>query len=216
MLPASARRPVATPCRASLAMPRKPLVEVPLQHMPAATPLRYPGIAIALHWLIALLLVCGFALGLTMVSLTFSPQKLSFYAYHKWIGVTIFALALLRLVWRANHAPPLLPLALPQWQRALSGAVHALFYVLLLAAPLSGWLYSSAAGVPTVPFGIACLQLPDLVDKDPALAFNLKFVHMTLTYSFAALVLLHVLAALKHAVIDRDGIMSRMLPGKTP
>ena len=210
----------------------KPLVEALLQTMPAvtpaatpvatsvataaATPTRYSGIAILLHWLIALLVVCGFALGLYMVSLKFSPQKLSYYAYHKWIGVSVFTLAVVRIAWRWKHTPPPQPAAMPAWQRATSGAVHTLLYLLLIAAPLSGWLYSSAAGVPTVPFGIEALQLPDLVAKDRARAINLKFVHMSLTYSFAALVVLHVAAALKHAVIDRDGIMARMLPGKTP
>lgn len=174
---------------------------------------RYTGIAITLHWLTAVLLVCGFALGLYMVSLRFSPQKLSYYAYHKWIGVTVFALTLLRIVWCATHTPPPLPAALPRWQVAVSGAVHLLLYLLLIAAPLSGWLYSSSAGVPTVPFGIAALQLPDLLDKNRELAVTLKFVHLSLTYSLAALVLLHVAAALKHTLIDRDGIMSRMLPG---
>ena len=182
--------------------------------MPVPASARYTGIAMLLHWLIALLLVSGFSLGLYMVSLNFSPQKLSFYAYHKWIGVSIFTLVLVRILWRLAHPPPAPPASMPVWQRALSGAVHALLYLLLIAAPLSGWLYSSAAGVPTVPFGVAALQLPDLVDKDRALAFNLKFVHLSLTYSFAALVLLHVTAALKHALIDKDGIMSRMLPGK--
>ena len=175
---------------------------------------RYSSTAITLHWLIALLLVCGFSLGLYMVSLKFSPQKLTYYSYHKWIGVTIFSLALLRILWRATHTPPPLPAALPQWQVAMSGATHLLLYLLLVAAPISGWLYSSSAGVPTVPFGIEALQLPDLVEKDRALAFTLKFVHMSITYSFGALVALHVAAALKHTLIDRDGIMSRMLPGK--
>ena len=179
-------------------------------------PLRYSAVAIALHWLIAVLLVCGFALGLYMVSLTFSPQKLSYYAYHKWIGVSVFALALLRIVWRATHTPPPLPATLPRWQAAMSGAVHLLLYLLLIAAPVSGWLYSSSAGVPTVPFGIAVLQLPDLLDKNRELAATLKFIHMSLTYSLAALVVLHVAAALKHTLIDRDGIMSRMLPGRRP
>ena len=87
-----------------------------------------------------------------------------------------------------------------------------LLYLLLIAAPLSGWLYSSAAGVPTVPFGIEALQLPDLVGKDRALAFNLKFVHMSLTYSFAALVVLHVAATLKHQFVERDGLFWRMWP----
>ena len=177
---------------------------------------RYSGVAIALHWLMALLLVAGFSLGLYMVSLKFSPQKLTFYSYHKWIGVTVFTLALFRVIWRLTHRPPPLPASMPMWQVAASNATHTLLYMLLLIAPLSGWLYSSSAGVPTVPFGIAALQLPDLVEKNRELASTLKFVHMAITYSFAALVGLHVAAVVKHMLIDRDGIIWRMIPGKTP
>lgn len=190
----------------------KPLVGAVLVDMPVQ---RYGGTAIALHWLTAVLLGSGFALGLYMVSLQFSPQKLTYYSYHKWIGVTVFSLAWVRALWRMTHQPPPLPASLPRWQAAMSGAIHLLLYGLLFAAPLSGWLYSSSAGVPTVPFGIAVLQLPDLLSKDRELAVTLKFVHMALTYSLAALVCVHLTAALKHLLIDRDGIMSRMLPGKT-
>lgn len=195
-------------------------MEAPFQPVaaqaPVPVPLRYNGIAITLHWLTAVLLVCGFALGLYMTGLAFSPQKLTYYSYHKWIGVTVFVLVLLRMVWRAAHPPPPLPAALPRWQAAASNAVHFLLYGLMAAVPLSGWLYSSSAGVPTVPFGIAALQLPDLVEKNRELAATLKFVHLSLAYSLAALVALHLAAALKHTLIDRDGIMSRMLPGTIP
>ena len=177
---------------------------------------RYHGIAISLHWLIALLLICGFALGLYMVELKFSPQKLSFYSYHKWIGVSVFTFAVLRVLWRLTHQPPPLPASVPGWQVAASNATHLLLYIFLLAAPLSGWFYSSATGVPTVPFGIAALQLPDLIEKNRELAGTLKFVHMSITYSLAGLVALHVAAVFKHILIDRDGIMRRMLPVKQP
>ena len=176
---------------------------------------RYTDVAIALHWVIALLVPCGFALGLYMVDLDFSPRKLTLYSYHKWIGVTVFALAVLRIAWRLAHPPPPLPPAVPRWQVAASRAVHFLLYVCLVAGPLSGWLYSSASGVPTVPFGIAALELPDLVSKDRELALTLKFVHMSVVYSLAALVGVHVAAALKHQLIDRDGIIGRMLPART-
>lgn len=175
---------------------------------------RYSGPAIALHWLIALLMCCGFGLGLYMVELRFSPQKLTFYSYHKWIGVTVFTLAVLRALWRLLHRPPPLPASVPPWQQAISGAIHMLLYCLMLGIPLSGWIYSSAAGVPTVPFGISALQLPDLVGRDRDLALSLKFVHLTLNYTLAGLVLLHVAAALKHQFVDRDGILWRMLPGR--
>ncbi len=174
---------------------------------------RYSAPAIALHWLIALLMCCGFSLGLYMVELRFSPQKLTFYSYHKWIGVTVFTLAVLRVLWRLSHRPPPLPASVAPWQQAISGAIHVLLYLLMLGIPLSGWIYSSAAGVPTVPFGISALQLPDLVGRDRDLALSLKFVHLTLNYTLAGLVLLHVAAALKHQFVDRDGILWRMLPG---
>lgn len=180
----------------------------------AAANQRYKLPAIALHWLIALLMCCGFGLGLYMVELRFSPQKLTFYSYHKWIGVTVFSLALLRLMWRLTHRPPPLPSSVPSWQKAVSGAIHALFYLLMLSIPLSGWIYSSAAGVPTVPFGVAALQLPDLVERNRDLAVSLKFLHLALNYTLAGLVLLHVAAALKHQFLDRDGLLLRMLPGR--
>jgi len=174
-------------------------------------PLRYTRVAIVMHWLIALLVVCGFCLGLYMTGLKFSPTKLSLYSYHKWIGVTVFTLAVLRLLWRLTHRPPALP-PMPAWQAHTAGALHALLYLFLLAIPLTGWLYSSAAGVPTVPFGISALQLPDLLERNKDLAGSLRFLHMTLNYSLAALVALHVAAALKHHFADRDGLLNRMNP----
>jgi cytochrome b561 len=173
---------------------------------------RYTLTAIAFHWIIALLILCGFGLGLYMVDLKFSPQKLSLYAYHKWIGVSVFALVCLRLLWRITHTPPAPPAGMPQWQKAVSGAVHMMLYALMFFIPLTGWLYSSSTGVPTVPFGVSALQLPDLLERNKETAATLKFVHMTLNYTLAVLVLLHFAAALKHQFIDRDGLIRRMLP----
>jgi len=175
-------------------------------------PPRYTRTAIVLHWLIALLVVCGFCIGLTMTGLKFSPAKLSLYSYHKWIGVTVFTLAALRVLWRFAHTPPPLPESVPAWQRSAAGALHLLLYLFILVIPLTGWLYSSAAGVPTVPFGISALQLPDLLERNKELAGSLRFLHMTLNYSLAALVTLHVAAALKHQFVDRDGLLNRMNP----
>ena len=176
---------------------------------------RYTLVAIALHWLVAVAVAGGFALGLYMVDLPFSPRKLSLYAYHKWIGVTVFALALARSAWRLTHPPPPLPSAVPHWQVAASRAVHFLLYACLVAGPLSGWLYSSATGVPTVPFGVPALQLPDVVNKDRELALTLKFVHMTIVFTLAALVVVHVAAVVKHQLLDRTALLRRMLPGGT-
>ena len=170
----------------------------------------YTHTAIALHWLIAIALAGTFALGLYMHELPLSPQKLKFYSWHKWAGVTIFLFVILRLVWRLGHRPPALPFLMPAWQRLAAEATHVLLYVLMFAVPLSGWLMSSAKGFQTVWFGV--LPLPDLLDKDKELGDLLQQVHMILNFRMAGLVLAHLGAALKHHILDRDDILSRMLP----
>jgi cytochrome b561 len=178
--------------------------------MPA--PDRYTGPAIALHWLIALMIVGGFAVGLYMTDLKLSPEKLKLYSWHKWSGITVLSLALVRLGWRWRHpAPPPLP-GQPAWQLRAARYTHLLLYGLILAIPLSGWLYSSASGYPVVYLGIKALQLPDLVDKDKALATALKQIHEILNWMLALLVSVHVGAALKHHFVDRDSTLRRMLP----
>jgi cytochrome b561 len=176
------------------------------------TPIRYNATARALHWLAALLIFCGFGLGLFMTGLEFSPAKFRYYAWHKWIGITVFLLAAARLAWRAAHPAPPLPPAMPLWQVRSSHVSHAALYVLMLAIPLSGWIYSSATGVSVVYLGF--LPLPDLVPKDREAAKTLLLVHRTLNYTLAAVVSLHIVAALKHHFVDRDGVLARMLPGR--
>ncbi|MCF8150794.1 MAG: cytochrome b [Burkholderiaceae bacterium] len=170
----------------------------------------YTGIAISLHWLIALAIVGSFSLGLYMHELPLSPQKLKLYSWHKWAGVTIFLFVALRLGWRLFHRPPELPATMPDWQRKVAAATHVLLYVLMFAVPLSGWLMSSAKGFQTVWFGV--LPLPDFLNKSETLGDTLQQVHMLLNFSMAALVLAHVGAALKHYFIDRDDILRRMIP----
>ncbi len=175
-----------------------------------ATPSTYTRPAIALHWLVALIILASFPLGLYMADLALSPTKLKLYSYHKWAGVTVFFLAVLRVLWRMRHAPPALPTSMPAWQRNFAAATHALLYLLILAIPLSGWMMSSALGFKTVYFGV--LPLPDLLAKNKELGELLKLVHVTLNYTMAALVAVHVGAALKHHFVDRDDILARMLP----
>lgn len=171
---------------------------------------RYTGTAIVLHWLLALLILAALAWGLYMVDLRLSPWKLKAYAWHKWLGVTIFLLVLARLAWRLTHQPPPLPATLPAWQRLLAGISHALLYLLMLAMPLTGWLMSSAKGFQTVYFGV--LPIPDLLDKNKILGDALASAHATLAWLLIALLALHVAAALKHHFIDRDDVLRRMLP----
>ena len=171
---------------------------------------RYTGTAISLHWLVTFLIFAAFPLGLYMSDLALSPLKLKLISYHKWLGVTIFLLAAVRLAWRATHTPPPLPADMPAWERYAAHGLHHLLYVLLIAIPISGWLMSSAKGFQTVYLGV--LPLPDLIGKDKALGDILKEIHELLNYAMLGLVIAHVGAALKHHFIDRDGILARMLP----
>lgn len=177
---------------------------------------RYSGVAVAFHWLLALAIVGAFGVGLYMTGLSMSPTRLKLYNWHKWAGVTILALSAARLLWRLSHRPPALPAAvvaaMPAWQRAAHHGTHALLYLLFFAVPLVGWAYSSAAGFPIVWFGV--LPLPDFVPADKALAEAIKLWHGWLAYALAALVVLHVAAALKHHFIDRDGLLARMAFGR--
>jgi cytochrome b561 len=174
---------------------------------------RYGGAAIALHWLTAVLIVANLMLGLSMVPLPIIPRKLQWYAWHKWIGITVFLLTCVRLGWRwARPVPP--PVAMPEWQRRAAAMSHALLYGLLLVIPVSGWLYSSATGVQVVYLGL--VPLPDLVPKNKALAGVLRTVHITLNFTLFALVCVHTAAALKHHFVDRDPALTRMLPRTRP
>lgn len=180
------------------------------------TPQRYGAVAMALHWLLALGILGLLGFGWYMTGLPFSPQRLKLYNWHKWAGVIVLALSVLRLLWRWWQPPPVLPpsihQAMPGWQRVLHQATLHGFYVLFLAVPLLGWAYSSAAGFQVVLFGV--LPLPDFISADPAVAEAIKPWHGWMAYTLAVLVLLHVAGALKHHWIDRDGLLTRMLPGR--
>jgi len=169
----------------------------------------YGGIAITLHWLTLVLIVANWLLGLSMVDLPFSPRKLQWYIWHKWIGITVFLIASIRLGWRAVHpAPP--PVAMPEWQRTAASVSHKLLYALLLLIPISGWLYSSATGVQVVYLGI--VPLPNLLPKDKMLADLLLGVHVGGNLTLSAVVCLHAGAALWHHLVNRDETLARMLP----
>lgn len=160
----------------------------------------------------ALLVIAGFSLGLYMVGLSLSPLKLQLYSYHKWTGVTVAGLLLLRVVWRRLHPPPALPAPMPAWEVAAAHASHLLLYLFMIGVPVSGWLMSSAKGVTTVYFGL--WALPDLLARDEALGEWLGSLHRTLAYAFAGLVSLHVAAAFKHHFMARDGLLGRMFTFK--
>lgn len=174
------------------------------------SPTTYTLTAIRLHWLVFLLIFAAFSLGLYMADLPLSPDKLILYNYHKWMGITVLLLAVLRLLWRLTHRPPELPGAMAGWERFAAHAMHFLLYVMIFAVPLTGWLMSSAKGFQTVWFGV--LPLPDLIGKDKELGKQLAALHEFVNYTMLALVVVHVAAALKHHFIVKDDILTRMIP----
>ena len=172
---------------------------------------RYTRTAMAFHWLMALMIIGSFTMGLVMTDIPgLTPTKVKYYSWHKWAGVTILGLAALRLLWRLSHRAPPYPASMPSWQTRTANGLHGFLYVLMFAVPLSGYLYSLSAGVPVVYFGV--LPLPQIIDPNPELKPVLKLVHFWLNMSLAACVALHIAAALKHQFIDRDGVLKRMLP----
>lgn len=181
------------------------------QHTSLAGTPKYTRVAMTLHWIIAALIVWGFALGWIMTDIPgFTPTKLRYFSWHKWIGVTVLALALLRLIWRATHRPPALPEGMHDWERRAAHLGHIALYVLMLAIPVSGYLYTCAAGVPVVYLGV--LPLPVVIAPDHASAAVLKTIHIYLNYALLAAVGGHLLAVIKHHLIDRVPVLLRMLP----
>ena len=173
-------------------------------------PAQYTPTAVALHWIVALLIIGNLAFGLYVAGLPISPAKLRTVSWHKWVGVTILVVVAVRLAWRLGHPAPPLPATMAPWERRAAHGTHVLLYVLFFAAPITGWLFSSAAGFPVVYLGV--LPLPDLVSKNRELADVLRAAHKWINYTMAALIVLHAAAAIKHHLLDRDDVLARMLP----
>lgn len=169
---------------------------------------KYNCTAIALHWLIALLIVLAFAVGQYMADLKPSPWMLKIFAWHKWVGVTIFVLVLYRIYWRLTHTAPALPASMSENMKKGSNATHLFLYLLMVAIPITGWLHSSAAGVSVVYFNL--IPLPNLLDKNKELSDLFKDIHESLNWALLSLVIMHVAAALKHQFIDKDNLLDRM------
>ena len=173
----------------------------------------YHPIAKALHWVMALAIFGLLALGFVMSDMPLSPEKLQYFSWHKWAGISIFLLVWVRLAWRLLNPPPAYASSMPRLLQMLAHAGHFALYALMIVIPLSGWLMSSAKGVQTVRFGV--LPIPDLLSRDKELGHLLEEIHSLLNWGLVALILGHVGAALKHHFIDRDDILTRMLPHTT-
>lgn len=183
------------------------------------TPNRYGGVTQLLHWLIVVLIIAQW----TLAELAHEAghdkaahpaealHQLALLARHKSIGLTIFALALVRLVWRFLSPPPPFPPAMPRWQVIGAKLTHFAFYALLLLLPISGLVMSAASNYPVSYFG--WFTIPNVVAPDEALKDIMKERHEMLFDILMAFAVVHVIAALKHQFVDRDNVLRRMLPG---
>ena len=182
----------------------------PMPAQPMRAPLKWGGVSMLFHWLIALLIIALAMIGLIMTDMANSPTKINVYQLHKSIGITVLALAALRLVWRLAHRAPAPVAGTPRWQDVVASATHAALYAMMLVMPISGWLFNSAANFPLKWFGLVKLPAlwgPDRIVKSWALG-----VHVYGFYMLATLVLLHVAAALWHHSFKKDATLVRILP----
>lgn len=166
-----------------------------------------------LHWLMAMLILGQVALGRYAHELDRSPRKLDLMTWHKSVGVTLLLLAIVRLGWAAFNRRPADPDGTPRWQHRAIRLSHMALYGLMLAIPLSGWLYNSAKNVPfslyrTIPW-------PDLIGPSERLATTFGAVHGSLVVTLLALLVVHAGAALWHHFIRGDDVLRRMLTDRT-
>ena len=166
-----------------------------------------------LHWLMAIMVVAMLFIGVTMVS-TLKPGFLTLIAIHKPLGISILVLALLRLGLRLRRGAPPLPSDLPSIQGIAAKLSHAVLYALLIAMPLIGWGMLSAGGYPIVLFG--SIHLPQILPQDDRVYTALRTAHILLAYTFFATILLHIAAALFHALIRRDNVFWTMAGQRRP
>ncbi len=170
-------------------------------------PVAYSRVAVALHWLVALLFVVIFSIGLYVMTLT-GPARGGPIFIHKALASTFLVLVVLRLVWRLFNPPPALPAGMSPMLKGMAHAGHWLLYALMIIVPLNGWLASSAFGYPVMLAGV--VQLPMLLAKDPDLGKVIMGLHQPLSYLFGVVVVGHMIMATWHHYVARDCSMTRM------
>ena len=178
----------------------------------ADQPAGWSPVAKALHWIVAVAIVVQLPLGVAARNWPLSPRKLDLFVLHKSIGLAILLVVVVRVAWRAVHAPPPLPATMSSGERRAAHASHAVLYALALALPLSGWIVSAASNVPFLAFWR--IPVPAIVAPDELLADRAALVHLVLAILLGVALVAHVAAALWHHYVRHDDVLRRMLLGR--
>jgi cytochrome b561 len=174
------------------------------------SPARYDRTMVVLHWIVALLIIVLIGTGWYMVGIPKkTPDRAFYFELHKSVGIVAVTFIVLLMVWRAKQVVPPFPSAMPEWERMAANLNHRLFYGLMVLMTLTGYLTSSFSGFGPKFFGIA---LPHWGWDDAVLRGNFSAVHRMSAFIFAVLIAIHIAAALKHLLVDKDGVFQRMLP----
>jgi cytochrome b561 len=173
----------------------------------------YTPTAVALHWLLVGMVFMLYGVGWYMVGIPKgTPPVAYFYNLHKSIGIVTALPIVLLILWRTTHAPPSLPGSLPQWQARAAHINHVLFYICLVVLVVSGFVESNFTRFGIKFFGY---PLPILGWEDKTLYRLFNRIHVYTSYFFAVLIAVHIAAALKHLLVNRDGIFGRMWPRRS-
>jgi len=170
----------------------------------------YGMVAQTFHWLVVIGITTQFIWAWRIDRTESIRAEFALVNQHKSIGMTVLALVVLRLLWRVFNRPPAFPAGMAAWERLAATTAHWLLYALILAMPLTGWIYSSAAGYGAEFYGL--LEIPDFVAQSERLENIFGSIHEWLARAILAVVAIHVLAALRHQFVLKDGLLRRMLP----
>lgn len=171
---------------------------------------QYGMVISLLHWIIAIIIICLLIFGLYMVKLPISLEKLKFYGYHKEFGILVLMLAVFRTIWRMTDITPLLPDYMPRSQKFAARFVHYLFYVFMFAMPITGWMITSAAGLPVSFFG--WFVLPNLISTHDSTQIAFTQIHKWLGWALIGIIALHILATIHHYIFYKDNLLRRIWP----
>lgn len=174
------------------------------------TTARYGAVAQGFHWIVALCVIGLLIVGLLMTDMKPSPDMAKVYALHKSLGITVLALAVLRLIWKLSNAHPHSLPTHQRWEKFLAKLVHVFLYFAIIGMPLSGWIMSSAKGYPVSVFGL--FTLPDLVEPSKQIGKLANEFHELTAYALIAAIGLHFAGAMKHHIFDKDSTLRRMIP----